>query len=115
MTVAWRKRTLRQPAYRREIDLIVENDQDKPIGFCVCWLRASVGQIEPLGLHPDYQGMGLGKALELSAYQTLRNCGARLVKIDHVSFNEKAIALSRQTGFQECHTALRYYVNVKCS
>jgi len=114
MTVAWRKRTLQQPAYRAEIDLVVANDENIPIGFCVGWLRGAVGQIEPMGIHPAYQGRGLGQALELSAYQTLRNCGAGLIKVDHVSLNETAIALSRKTGFQQRHNALRYYVDVKC-
>lgn len=114
MTVAWRKRTLHQPGYRPALDLIVENDQHVPVGFCICWLREGVGQIEPMGLHPDYQGMGLGKALELSAYHTLRDHGARRIKVDHVSLNESAIALSQKTGFRQRHNALRYYVDVQC-
>jgi ribosomal protein S18 acetylase RimI-like enzyme len=93
---------------------MVENDENVPIGFCVCWLREAVGHIEPLGIHPDYQGMGLGKALELAVYQTLKNYDARLIKVDHVSLNENAIALSKKTGFRQSQNALRYYVDVKC-
>jgi ribosomal protein S18 acetylase RimI-like enzyme len=113
MTSAWRQRILQQPAYRPEMDLIVENDANVPVGFCICWLQGDVGQIEPLGVHPDYQGLGLGKALELSAYQTLKNHGARLIKVDHASYNENAIALSLKTGFRKRNNALRYFVDVK--
>lgn len=113
MTVAWRKRTLQQPGYDSELDLVVENDDGTPVGFCVCWLKDGVGQIEPLGVHPDYQGMGLGTALEFAAYQTLKQHGARVIAVDHVSLNENAIALSRKTGFQQRNNALRYYVDVK--
>ena len=115
MTIAWRTRTLQQAAYRPEIDLIIENDQRLPVGFCVCWMRADVGQIEPLGIHPDFQGLGLGQALELAAYQTLKHFGSRLIKVDHVSLNDHAISLSRKTGFRQKNNALRYYVEVKCT
>lgn len=111
MSVEWRTRTLQHPAYRPELDLIVENDEAIPVGFCVCWQREGIGQIEPLGVHPDYQGMGLGKALEISAYQTLKNHGVGLIKVDHASFNESAIALSLKTGFRQRNKALRYYID----
>ena len=113
MTIEWRTRTLNHPAHRPELDLILENDQKVPVGFCVCWQRDDIGQIEPLGVHPDYQGMGLGKALEFSAYQTLKKHGVRLLKVDHASFNETAIALSLKTGFRQTNRALRYYIDVE--
>ncbi len=112
-TLDWRKRTLEHPAYRSEIDLVVENAEGIPVGFCVCWLWQTVGQIEPLGVQPAHQGQGLGRALELAAYQRLREHGADKMLVDHVSLNEKAIAISLQTGFRKSHNALRYYVDVK--
>ena len=113
MTFEWRSRTLNHPSYRPELDLIVENEENVPVGFCICWGREKVGQIEPLGVHPDYQGMGLGTALEIFAYQTLKAHGAGLINVDHASFNEKAIALSQKTGFRQTNNALRYYIDVK--
>lgn len=113
MSKAWRMRTLEHPTYRPEIDLIAVNPDGKPVGFCICWIWQETGQIEPLGIHPDYQGLGLGKALELSAFEILRNQGARSVHVDHVSFNEKAIALSLKTGFKQHNNALRYYVDTE--
>ena len=112
MTVRWRKRTLAHPVYRPELDLVIANADDESVGFCVCWLWQDRGQIEPLGVHPDYQGLGLGRALELTALHTLRAHGARWGLVDHTSFNEKAIALSLQTGFKQVNEALRYYVDV---
>lgn len=113
MTVEWRTRTLKHPAYRPELDLVLENDQHIPVGFCVCWQREDAGQIEPLGVHPDYQGLGLGKALEAHAFQLLMAQGVRLIKVDHASSNEQAIALSRRSGFRQTNNALRFYIDVK--
>ena len=105
-------RTLEHPAYRPEIDLVIVSPEDKPVGFCICWMWQDLGQIEPLGVHPEYQGQGLGRALELSALQVLRNQGTRFVYVDHVSLNERAIALSLQTGFKKVNNALRFYIEV---
>lgn len=110
MTVAWRMRMLKHPSYMPEADLVVVDDTDNLVGFCVGWLWREIGQIEPLGVHPDYQGGGLGAALELTALQVLRNKGARFTHVDHVSNNEKAIALSLKTGFKQINNAVRYFV-----
>lgn len=112
MTLSWRERTLTHPGYRPELDLVVVNPNDEPVGFCICWTWQDAGHIEPLGVHPDYQGQGLGKALELTTAQILRDYGINTVHVDHVSFNEKAIALSRKTGFEQFINALRYYVPI---
>ena len=58
MTAAWRERTLKDPAYMPELDLVVVDSANRPIGFCICWLLQDIGQIEPLGIHPDFQGFG---------------------------------------------------------
>jgi ribosomal protein S18 acetylase RimI-like enzyme len=109
MTNAWRKRTLNHPAYRPEIDLVVTSPEGKMVGFCICWIWDETGQIEPLGVHPDYQGLGLGRALALFALQALQNQGIRSVQVDHVSLNAKAIELSLKTGFIQRNNALRYF------
>jgi ribosomal protein S18 acetylase RimI-like enzyme len=111
MTTRWRMRTLEHPAYIPEIDLVIVGPEDKPVGFCICWIWQEIGQIEPLGVHPEYHSKGLGRALELAALLALWNQGARIVYIDHMSINEKAIAVSLQTGFRQSNNALRYYIN----
>lgn len=112
MTTTWRMRMLKHPSYKPEIDLVIADPDDTAVGFCICWMLEEMGQIEPLSIHPDYQGIGLGSALEIAALHFLRNHGARFVYVDHVSLNEKAIALSLQTGFKQTNDALRYFIDV---
>ncbi len=112
MTQSWRLRTLEHPAYVPELDLVICTSGDIPVGFCVGWIWQGRGQIEPLGVHPEYHGMGLGTALELAALHALKNHGARSVVIDHVSLNEKALSLSMRTGFKPTNNILRYYLDV---
>lgn len=113
MTPSWRERTLTHPHYKPDLDLVVVNPNDEPVGFCICWAWQDAGHIEPLGVHPTYQGQGLGKALELTAAHTLRDYGLHTLHVDHGSLNEKAIRLSRRTGFRQFRNALRYYVEVR--
>jgi ribosomal protein S18 acetylase RimI-like enzyme len=101
MTKAWRSRMLQHPAYKPGLDLVVLSAEDKPVGFCVCWLCGGIGKIEPLGVHPDFQGLGLGSALEHAEFHALREEGARYVQVDHVSTNDVAIALARKSGFNK--------------
>ena len=111
MTTAWRLRTFEHPAYRPDIDLVVESPEGDLVGFCSCWLWQNLGQIEPLGVHPDYQRRGLGNALELAAIGVLRNQGVRYVYVDHGNFNAKALALSRKAGFRHINTILKYHIH----
>lgn len=112
MTLSWRERMLTHSRYRPELDLVVVGPDDAPVGFCICWAWQNVGHIEPLGVHPDYQGQGLGKALELTAAHILQDHGIQTLRVDHASFNGAAIALSQKTGFNQFKNALRYYVAV---
>jgi ribosomal protein S18 acetylase RimI-like enzyme len=112
MTVDWRLRTLEHPAYRPEIDLVIVNPDGRLVGFCICWMWGDRSHIEPLGIHPEFQGQGLGRALELTAIQAVRDQGTRFMVVDHVSLNEKAIALSLKTGFRQTNNnALRYFID----
>ena len=113
MTLAWRLRTLAQAAYRPDLDLLLVDPAGTLAGFCVCWVSGADAHIEPLGIHPDFQGQGLGKALERTAAHRLRDQGITTLHIDHASFNETALAVSQQSGFKLSRTALRYYVEIE--
>ena len=85
----------------------------KLAGFCIGWILGEFGQIEPLGVHLGFQGIGLGKALEIAVMNAMWNLGVRRVFIDHVSTNEIAISNSQAIGFNQVNTALRFYVDAK--
>lgn len=70
--------------------MIAKDKDGSPAGFYIGWFWHGKGQLE----HPDYQGLGLGKALELAGFDALKSLGASGAFINHVSLNDKAIALS---------------------
>ena len=89
-------------------DILFLMDGEQPIGFA--WLRMAngVGEIEPIGILPAYQGMGNGRFLLQYAINTLYERGATQVKIGVWRENETAVLLYKSVGFHHRET-LTYY------
>jgi len=108
MTNSWRRHLFQHPSYIQDFDLVVANSENELVGFCSGWQWQNLGQIEPLGVHPDYRGMGLGRALEIALMDSMQCQNISLLYVDHGNTNGKAIALSRKTGFRHHKTILRF-------
>jgi ribosomal protein S18 acetylase RimI-like enzyme len=114
MTVAWRKRILGAAQHAPDLDLVAVAPDGALAAFCIGWLHQGVegveGQIEPLGVHPEHQGRGLGRAL---LFETLRRMmhqhGVDLAHIEVERDNTTARRLyERDGGFSPSYRALKY-------
>ncbi len=118
MTVEWRARTLQQPEYAPELDLVVEAPNGQPAAFCICWASAggprsaAAGQIEPLGVHPDYQHMGLGRAVLFEGVRRLQRRGVASMIVETDDYRDAAVVLYRSAGFEIAHKILIYRYDV---
>ena len=114
MQVGWRARTLEMSQYHPALDLFIVNANDQPIAFSIGWLHPteSRGQIEPLGVHPDYQRLGLGRAVLLEGLRRLQVHGANVLSIDTYKFNDPAFTLYQtpENGNFEPHYEATGYV-----
>ena len=108
MTVEWRARTLDMAGYVPGLDLFVTAPDEKPVAFCIGWMHGADAQVEPIGVHPDYQKMGLGRALLLDVLQRMHTDGAERVHIESYSDNDPARGLYESVGFEVKHTMLSY-------
>jgi ribosomal protein S18 acetylase RimI-like enzyme len=105
MTLPWRERIIKHPAYRPDFDLVVEAPDGRLAAFCVAWLSppgergGPTGQIEPLGVHPDFHRRGLGRAILAAAVGRLYAAGARLVLVETDESRDAAFALYSDGGF----------------
>lgn len=111
MQVGWRSRTLTMPQYRPELDLLIVDHEDRPVAFCIGWLHDSAGQIEPLGVHPDYHRLGLGRAVLLEGLRRLQVGGAKKAYIDTYKYNDPALSLyqtENNGNFQPAYEAAGY-------
>ena len=114
MTEAWRQRTLSQAAYRPDLDLVVVAPDGRLAAFCVCWFDAlgptgrPCGQIEPLGVHADFRGRGIGHAILEEGVQRLREHGAQDIMLETDSYRDNARSLYERAGFRVTRDVLIY-------
>ncbi len=112
MTAAWRARSLRRPEYRAELDLVMAAPDGRLAAFCIGWMckpgDETIGQIEPLGVHPDFQGKGLGRAILAEALRRMGSLGAGQVWVETDSYRDAAFALYESAGFRIARDVLVY-------
>ncbi|MEO7000222.1 MAG: GNAT family N-acetyltransferase [Ktedonobacterales bacterium] len=77
-------RRLRQaPVYRPELDLVAVAPDGALGAYSICWYDAQnrSGEFEPVGTHPNYRQLGLGKAVVLAGCHRLRALGAQTATV----------------------------------
>lgn len=104
MTVEWRARTLQQPAYRPDLDLVVATPEGRLAAFCIGWRHddqhGKRGQIEPMGVHPDFRHLGLGRAVLYEGLRRLYAQGVQEIFVETDNYRDAAFALYTSVGFR---------------
>ena len=103
-------RTLRTlPPYREELDLVVEAPDGSFAAYALAWLdeENGVGELEPVGTHPEHQRLGLGKAVCLEACRRLGDAGADTAIVYSVH-GYHAGRLYESAGFEVVDRHLEY-------
>ena len=84
--------------------MLVEEKTSRIIGFSITTLNyeidETIGLIEYLGVHPDFQNRGLGKFLLASAVNHLRSKNVSWVKVATEVRNIRALNLYYEMGFE---------------
>lgn len=109
MTVGWRRHTLHMPQYNPALDLFIIAPDGRPAAFCIGWMHDGKGQVEPLGVHPDFQGAGLGRAILAEGLRRFQQQGATEAFVDSWSGNDVAIELYESDGFRAAHESTVFY------
>lgn len=65
--------------YRPDLDCVIQAPDGRFAAYVLCWYdeQNAVGELEPVGTHPDYRRRGLGAAACEYALERLREEGAR--------------------------------------
>ncbi len=92
--------------YRADLDCVVEAPDGSLVAYCLAWLDDAnrVGELEPVGTHPDYRRRGLASAVCLFALKRLKEEGATLGIVYSIAGSE-ATALYESIGLRQ-HDAL---------
>jgi len=112
MTVGWRSRTLCQPQYIADLDLVAVAPDGSLVAFCICWLDKDTdpisGQVEPLGVHPNWRKSGLGRAILSEGLRRLRLLGVSQISVETDNFRGAALDLYESAGFRVVRDILVY-------
>ena len=106
MTPEWRARTLRMPTYRPELDLVISAPDGSLAGFCVGWFdpTRNIAQIEPIGVHPHFHKLGLGRILLLEMLHRFKDHGANSAIVETNVDRTPARHSYESVGFKQIHT-----------
>jgi len=110
MTALWRGHTLHTPLYNPELDLVAVAPDGRLAGFCIWWYapHLKAAQIEPLGVHPDFQHLGLSQALMAEGFRRVAALGAETAQVETYSFSEPALASYAAAGFEVVNHELKF-------
>ncbi len=100
----------RAPDYRLDLDRVMVDPDGAVASYVMGWLDVQnrVGELEPVGTHPDYQRQGLGRAVVLDALRQLKAQGAARVFLYVEHHNVAARGLYATVGFRPVNRILGY-------
>jgi ribosomal protein S18 acetylase RimI-like enzyme len=110
MTVEWRRRILQHPSYKPGLDLVVEAPGGRLAAFCICWFNEITGdsQVEPLGSHVDFRGLGLGRLVLAEGLRRLQALGSSNIYVETDKQRNAALSLYQSEGFEVIQDVLVY-------
>ena len=103
MTGEERIAIMRVPTYEPDLDLVLVAPNGELAAFCVCGMEDAengVGYTDPIGVHPRYQKLGLGKTVVTAGLIALKERGAKKVTLGTSSENEAMQRLAESLGFR---------------
>jgi ribosomal protein S18 acetylase RimI-like enzyme len=88
--------------YRTDLDCVVEAPDGSFAAYCLAWLDDAndVGELEPVGTHPDHRRRGLASAVCRFAHQRLREEGATRAIVYSIAGSD-ATTLYESIGMRE--------------
>ena len=108
MSAQWRLGITRSQGYCADLDLIVVSSDQSAVAFCEAWVDdlrdERVGEIEPLGTHPDFRGKRLGRAVLQEVMRRMAAAGVARVFVEPWDDNAAAGHAYRSLGFRPTFT-----------
>ena len=93
---------MRSEAYASALDVVAVEADGRIAAFCIAWLDPVTheGHFEPVGTAPEFQRLGLGKAVLSETMARLQAAGMTQVSVITPEENLPAVALYHSVGFE---------------
>ena len=98
-----RRAIMRSPEYCAELDLVALSPEGRLAAFCIGGISVDepgLGYTDPIGTRPEYQGLGLARALAERCLAGLFAAGVRRVETGTSSENLRMQKLAQNLGFK---------------
>lgn len=101
---------MQSPVYRSDLDVVAVTPDGRIVAFCLAWIDPTtrLGLLEPVGVDPDFQRRGLGRAVVQEALYRLHALGMTQACVGFEPDNAAARALYLGAGFQAQYQILSY-------
>ncbi len=98
---------MRTTSYDRDLDLVAVAPDGRLAGLCTCGIQEDLngmlpkkqGSTDPVLVHPDFQGLGLARALIWSGWEKLKSRGIEVAVLGTSSQNTSGIAAFTKAGY----------------
>jgi ribosomal-protein-alanine N-acetyltransferase len=87
----------------------ISDTPEQIVGYAGLWKLSDEAHVSTIGIHPDWQGKGLGELLLLDLLFVSFNISAALTTLEVRKSNTVAQALYEKYGFETVGERLRYY------
>ncbi len=117
MTVEYRRTIMSAPSYIPELDLVIAAPNGDLAALCICQIftddapRAGgqkEGWTDPVATHPNYQRLGLAKALLLHGMRVLQERGMDTALLGTSSLNNAMQRTAEAVGFRRVSNTVWY-------
>lgn len=100
----YRRAMMAVPDYRQDLDYVMVSPEGALVAYCVGTMERQpdgsfVGYTDPVAVHPDWHGKGLGKAIMRFCMRHLIDEGASLIEVMTSSENLPMQRLAESVGF----------------
>lgn len=88
-----------------------ENDEDnwRAIGYCGSMVVADTADVQTIGVLPEYEGHGYGRAMLEQMHERAREQGAERILLEVRADNPRAQRLYERNGYRAIHVRRSYY------
>jgi len=109
--IPWSKNSIEEEMNNILAKFIVAKDDDKVVGFAMCWFIMDECHIGNIAILPEYRNQEIATLLLNNLFENCKNHGTNYLMLEVRVSNHTAINLYKKLGFEETVVRKKYYKN----
>ncbi len=109
--IPWSKKSIEEEMNNMLANFIVAKEDEKVVGFAMCWFIMDECHIGNIAVHPDYRHQKIASKLLDELLKGTKEHGTNYLLLEVRVSNIPAINLYKKLGFEEVVIRKKYYKN----